>query len=363
MAIVPGSDGGVMAVSLMAGPARGAAMKMLTEARLADSISVFASPPGAQPQELIRSLNATAEKGEARHLVVPCEEERPVMAYASLFLENASRPTLARTCRLTSVAFALDSNALLEGGSCFLIEQLEFASDIFIQDSCDNKTFELARSIALTLNPRARIELLTATAIEGWIRNSETAFDFEVALGGAGWRQLMDESSPGLDHPGVVAFHYTARRPFHPGRFSHLLQHDFTGVFRAKGFFWLASRMNEVGGLNLAGSEVQCSSAGNWWAARDRATRESEMPERTRKEWQEPFGDRRQSFAVMALEIDRNVLRGRLDACLLTEAEMNEGERSWANLADPFPSWSAHAHHHHHECDHEHGEEHGCCQH
>jgi G3E family GTPase len=363
MAIVPGSDGGILSVSIMAGPARGIAMEMLTGARLADSISVFASPPGAQPEELIRSLNAIAEKGEARHLVVPCEEERPVMAYASLFLENASLPTLARTCRLTSVAFVLDSNALLEGGTCFLIEQLEFASDIFIEASSDDKTSELARSIALTLNPRARIELLTAKAIERWIRNSEKVFDFEAALGGAGWRRLMDESSPGLDHPGVVAFHYTARRPFHPGRFSHLLQHDFTGVFRAKGFFWLATRMDEVGGLNLAGSEVQCSSAGNWWATRDRATRESEMPGRTAKEWQEPFGDRRQSFAVMALEIDRGVLRSRLDACLLTEAEMNEGEKSWANLADPFPSWSSHAHHDHHECDHEHGEEHECCHH
>lgn len=363
MAIVPGKDGEVLSVSIMAGPARGAAMEMLTEARLADSVSVFPSPPGAQPEELIRQLNAIAEKGEARQLVIPCEEERPVMAYASLFLDNASLPTLARTCRLTSVAFALDSDSLLQGGTCFLIEQLEFASDIFIQASSDDKTFELARSIALTLNPCARIELLTAKAIEGWIRNSETAFDFEAALAGAGWRQLMDESSPRIDHPGVVAFHYTARRPFHPGRFSHLLQHDFTGVFRAKGFFWLATRMDEVGGLNLAGSEVQCSSAGNWWAARDRATRESQMPVRTAKEWQEPFGDRRQSFAVMALEIDRNVLRSRLDACLLTEAEMNEGEKNWANLADPFPSWS-HAHHHHHEeCDHEHGEEHECCQH
>ncbi|HEV2806148.1 MAG TPA: GTP-binding protein [Chthoniobacterales bacterium] len=362
MAIVPGRDGGVLSVSIMAGPAREAAMEMLTGARLADSISVFAGPPGAQPEELVRSLDAIAEKGEERHLVLLCEKERPVMAYASLFLENASLPTLARTCRLTSVALALDSNALLQGGTCFLIEQLEFASDIFIQASSDDKTFELARSIALTLNPRARIELLTAEAIEGWIRKSETAFDFEAALGGAGWRQLIDESSPRLGHPGVVAFHYTARRPFHPGRFSHLLQHEFTGVLRAKGFFWLATRMDEVGGLNLAGSEVQCSSAGNWWATRDRATRESEMPERTKKEWQEPFGDRRQSFAVIALENDRNVLRSRLDACLLTEAEMNEGEKNWANLADPFPSWSSHAHHHH-ECGHEPGKEHDCCQH
>ena len=124
--------------------------------------------------------------------------------------------------------------------------------------------------------------------------------------------------------------------------------------------------MDEVGGLNLAGSELHCSSAGKWWAARDDATRKAEMPERTRKEWQEPFGDRRQSFAVMGLDIEPKILQDRLGACLLTDSEMVEGENTWSVFADPFPSWSAHAHvhhHHHDECDHAHGDEHECCHH
>jgi G3E family GTPase len=164
----------------------------------------------------------------------------------------------------------------------------------------------------------------------------------------------------------ITAFGYRARRPFHPGRFRNLLQQNLPGVFRAKGFFWLASRMDEVGGLNLAGSELHCASAGAWWAARDHDTRESEMPERTRAEWQEPFGDRRQSFAIMALDVDHATLLSRLDACLLTDAEMTGGPESWKKLSDPFPSWSSHshAHHHDHPCDHDHGsEEHDCCHH
>jgi hypothetical protein len=145
-----------------------------------------------------------------------------------------------------------------------------------------------------------------------------------------------------------------------------LLEKGLRGVFRAKGFFWLATRMDEVGGLNLAGSELQCASAGHWWATRDVHSRESQMPERTRKQWQEPFGDRRQSFAVMALNVSQETLQHQLDGCLLTDDEMAVGERGWSAFPDPFPSWTAHshphAHHHDHECDHDHGShEHDCC--
>jgi G3E family GTPase len=192
-------------------------------------------------------------------------------------------------------------------------------------------------------------------------------FDFETALNGAGWRQLLDSKQQAFTpDKRVTAFGYQARRPFHPERFWNLLQRGWRGVFRAKGFFWLATRMDEVGGVNLAGSELHSASAGAWWAARDQSTRESEMPERTRAEWQEPFGDRRQSFAVMALDADRTRLRSSLDACLLTNEEMTGGPDTWEKFTDPFPSWSSHAHaqHHDHECDHHHdSEEHDCCHH
>src|SRR5204863_7487590 len=98
--------------------------------------------------------------------------------------------------------------------------------------------------------------------------------------------------------------------------------------------------------------------------ARDQSSRAAEMPERTRNEWKEPFGDRRQTFAIMALEVDRHTLQSQLDACLLTDEEMAEGPEGWKNFADAFPSWSSHAHHHDHDCDHHHdSEDHDCCHH
>jgi G3E family GTPase len=298
------------------------------------------------------------------------------MAYASLFAAGDLSRTLNEVSRLTNIAFAMETATLFDAilgrrtssqPACLVAEQMEFVSHIFLEQGARDSDFDLARSIASILNPRAKVARLSRSEVKTLCNISSTSFDFEAALNGAGWRQLLEAKQPaaGTDNK-ITAFGYRARRPFHPERFWNLLQHHWQNIFRAKGFFWLATRMDEVGGLNLAGSELHCASAGAWWASRDESSRETEMAERTRAEWQEPFGDRRQSFAVMALEADRATLQSALDACLLTDAEAAEGPESWQKFADPFPSWSAHAHAHHHddECGHDHGsEEHDCCHH
>jgi G3E family GTPase len=228
----------------------------------------------------------------------------------------------------------------------------------------EDPDLELARIIANALNPRAQVSDLSPATLERSLGNVETtSFDFAAALDGAGWRRLIDggESRKG-GQGNIVGFAYRARKPFHPERFWNLLQSGLPGVFRAKGFFWLATRMDLVGGLNLAGSELHCAGAGQWWAARDDHAREYEMPERTRKEWEEPFGDRRQAIAFMGLDFDPNALKAQLDACLLTNLEMSTGPESWRSLVDPFPSWTVHSHTH--ECNHDpESGDHECCHH
>jgi hypothetical protein len=116
--------------------------------------------------------------------------------------------------------------------------------------------------------------------------------------------------------------------------------------------------METVGGLNIAGSECFYSPAGQWWAAQthDHDSDHAEIPDRLKKEWAEPFGDRRQAIAFMGIDLDPASVTTQLDDCLLTESEMKSGEQSWAALPDPFPSWSAPKHEH--ECD-----DHDCCHH
>ncbi len=227
-----------------------------------------------------------------------------------------------------------------------------------MKDDPSDCNFLRARAVAAVLNPQARL-LLGSTSDK--LLDAEISFDFEAAFAGAGWRKLMDEE-PGVRQfdEGVAAFVYRARRPFHPEKFWNLIQSPFAGVFRAKGFFWLASRMSMVGGLNIAGSECHFSPAGEWWAANacDDRSHHHEIPDRLKKVWEEPFGDRRQAIVFMGIDFNPDDLRAQLDACLLSNSEMTAGEQSWATMPDPFPSWSSKAHDHDHECD-----DHDCCHH
>ena len=357
-------------VSIVAGPSAGALLEQIgaiKEKRL------LVLPPGAisaEGDQAFEQLGAIAQQGEVDRLIIGCDADTPPMAYASLFLS----PPLNEMARVTKTVLAIRSSALVDSlvrgtgdgelaSPCFLADQLEFVNYIVLEGGADDPDLKPARAIAKTLNPDAHVSTLSRETAKELLAQEGTPFDFTAAFDQAGWRQLIEADKPSQsEESNVASFAYRARRPFHPERFLALLEGGLRGVFRAKGFFWLATRMDLVGGLNLAGSELHCAGAGEWWAARDEHARQHEMPERTQKEWQEPFGDRRQAIAFMGFNFDSAAVRGQLDASLLTDSEMADGPDSWTGLPDPFPSWSVHVHSH--ECDHDHESgDHECCHH
>ncbi|MEN3367878.1 MAG: hypothetical protein V7609_21 [Verrucomicrobiota bacterium] len=327
------------------------------------------------PAEITKQIRLIADKNIVDHLIIKCDPDAPAIAYASLFLpHDDAGHALTGVASLITTILAVSPSALLDSllgrrrtegflAPCFMAEQIEFAGNIFLDGIQDSPDFKRARVIVSTLNPRAQVLELSSQALDRVLADTRTSFDFAAAVDGARWRKLIDaEERPGADAGAGMAFAYRARKPFHPQKLWSLLQSGFAGVLRAKGFFWLATRNDQVGGLNLAGSEFQVATAGKWWAARDEYVR-AEMPGRTGKEWKEPFGDRRQAIAFMGIDFDPNRLNAELDACLLTDLEMAGGEQSWRTLPDPFLSWSGESHHHH-DSGHEHdGEEHDCCHH
>jgi G3E family GTPase len=360
----------MMLVSIVAGPSGGALLEQIgaiKEKRL------LVLPPGAISSEgdhAFEQIRAIAEQGEADHVIIGCGSATPPMAYASLFLS----PPLSERARVTRTVLAIRSSDLVDalvrgpgdaepGSPCFLAEQLEFVNHIVLDGGGGDPDLKLARAVAKALNPHAQVSALSPETVKALLAQEGTPFDFTAALEQAGWRQLIEaEKVPQGEESDVASLAYLARRPFHPERFLALLEGGLRGIFRAKGFFWLATRMDLVGGLNLAGSELHCAGAGQWWAARDEPARQHEMPERTQKEWQEPFGDRRQAIAFMGLNFDPGAIKAQLDASLLTDSEMSGGPTSWLGFPDPFPSWSVHVHTH--ECDHDHESgEHECCHH
>jgi G3E family GTPase len=367
------ADKRILSVSIVAGPSASALLQKLDAMKMKRRLVLPGSAP--DPAEIEKQIRAIAEDGATDHLVIECDPETPAMAYASVFLPHGTTSgPLAQVARLATTALAITPSNLLDAlvhrrsvadlpSPCLIAEQLEFVDNIILDGPHDDSEFKRAQEIAFTLNPRAQVSPLSDEALERLLDLAGISFDFTAALDGAGWRKLIDADESARNRQGsVTAFAYRARRPFHPERFWDLLEGELPPIFRAKGFFWLATHMDMVGGLNLAGPELHCAPAGTWWAARENHARELEMPERTRKEWKEPFGDRRQAIAFMGIDFDDDAFKAQLDACLLTESEMAAGEESWGTLTDPFPSWSAHTHEH--ECDHDHeAGDHECCHH
>jgi len=332
---------------------------------------VAASAGGYDPLRIKAQISAIAGTGLVDHLIIECDSRTHPIAFASLFLPDGSADQrFAEIARLSSIVLAIDSETLLSSivkgnraqgvtSPCILADQIECADVIVLNGEPADHEFILARAVVSALNPSGRVIPASRETIAPRLFDAERSFDFEAGFAGAGWRKLMEgEPDSGRCDQNVTTFVYRARQPFHPEKFWNLIQTPFPGVFRAKGFFWLATRMSVVGGLNIAGSECHYSPAGQWWAAHDRDDNSgpAEIPARLKKEWAQPYGDRRQAIAFMGIEMDSRELSARLDACLLSGSEMKSGERSWAPLPDPFPVWSARAPDH--DCD-----EHDCCHH
>jgi len=329
------------------------------------------SSGGHCSEQITQQISTFAAKASVHHLLIECDSQTHPIAFASLFLPDDGRSNhLTQVAQLNSIVLAMEPESLINSivhgnrvsgvaSPCILADQIECADSIVLCGEPADETFILARAIASALNPRASLIERSRAAPSFKLLDNASSFDFEAAFAGAGWRKLMDEE-PGPRHgeEGVTAFMYRARRPFYPEKFWNLLQSPFPGVFRAKGFFWLATRMQFVGGLNIADSECHYSPAGTWWAAaaRDHHSEPLVVPDRLKKEWTEPFGDRRQAIAFMGIDVDPSGLAAQLDACLLDDSEMTSGEDAWAVLPDPFPAWSPKVHNH--EC-----EDHDCCHH
>lgn len=231
---------------------------------------------------------------------------------------------------------AQDERALVD----LITDQIEFA-DVIVLNKLDRLKAadrRSARALVRALNPTANIIGSEWGRVPlGTILNTG-AFDFEKAQAAPGWaRELRGEHTPESEAYGISSFVYRARRPFHPQRLMELFHSEWPGVVRSKGFFWLATRMEWVGELSHAGGMLQHKAIGFWWAVAPESDRL--QAREAIEDWDPNFGDRRQEIAIIGIDMDDEALRRRLDACLLTDAEMACGVRAWRSLPDPFPQW------------------------
>src|ERR1043165_65300 len=93
----------LMSVSIIAGPASDAVLEKV------GSIEVFKPTSRSKPEEIVARLRSIAESGEGAHLIIQCDADQPLMAYAFLFADE-----LADVSRLVSAGFAIDAGVLLD---------------------------------------------------------------------------------------------------------------------------------------------------------------------------------------------------------------------------------------------------------
>ncbi|WP_341894570.1 zinc metallochaperone GTPase ZigA [Ferrovibrio terrae] len=157
-----------------------------------------------------------------------------------------------------------------------------------------------------------------------------------------GWQQaLLGHHLPETEEYGIRSFVYRARRPFHPWRLYRWFNSEWKNVWRSKGFFWLATRMQHVGSWSQAGAVTRHERAGAWWATipQEHWPDDDEWQSSLDGIWHPDYGDRRQEIVLIGANMDEASLRRGFDACLLTDKEMAGGVEAWQTLRDPFPRW------------------------
>jgi G3E family GTPase len=148
---------------------------------------------------------------------------------------------------------------------------------------------------------------------------------------------------PETEEYGISSFVYRAREPFHPAKVHAVLNGPLSGVIRAKGHFWVATRPDWVAEFSLAGAISSVAPLGRWWASvpPERLPTHPEAKAEIAAKWAEPWGDRRQEIVFIGAGLDRKAITAALDAALLTTCDFTPG--AWAKLPDPFPEWRAKA--------------------
>jgi hypothetical protein len=103
----------------------------------------------------------------------------------------------------------------------------------------------------------------------------------------------------------------------------------FSGLHRSKGLFWLATRPGQMGSWSTAGAMLTLGSEMPWfccvseedWGADEDTLRA------IKNDFEGAWGDRRQEMVFIGERLDVEGLTKKLDACLLSRAEMRKWEK------------------------------------
>ena len=227
-----------------------------------------------------------------------------------------------------------------------LTDQIEFANVIILNktDLVDAKTVGLLKASIQKLNPSAKIITSDFSKVDPKEILNTKLFDFEEAQSSAGWQKELELEShtPETEEYGISSFVFRAQKPFHPERFWKYLNEDYpSGVIRAKGLFWLASRPNDAINFSQAGGSSRLEKAGVWWISmpfNERLNYESfvDNKEYIESKWDKQWGDRMNELVFIGQNIKKEKMIADLENCLLQDNEQKLFDNK-IRFSDPFP--------------------------
>ena len=227
-----------------------------------------------------------------------------------------------------------------------LTDQIEFANVIILNktDLVDAKTVGLLKASIQKLNPSAKIITSDFSKVDPKEILNTKLFDFEEAQSSAGWQKELELEShtPETEEYGISSFVFRNQKPFHPERFWKYLNEEYpSGVIRAKGLFWLASRPNDAINFSQAGGSSRLERAGVWWISmpfNERINYQSfvDNKEYIESKWHKQWGDRINELVFIGQDIDKEKMIADLENCLLQDIDQKQFE-SKRGFADPFP--------------------------
>lgn len=230
---------------------------------------------------------------------------------------------------------AVGSDELADGRTVaqVVVGQAEFA-DVLVLNHPDASTLAVLRRLA----PLARITV-------GVDRVEQALHHLDPATRRGKDRDPHDPllaGQPPLDADGPIALvEFTAQRPFHPQRLHTAVDLLLEGVIRTRGRAFLANRLDDVMWIESAGGGVLVEHAGTWLAAMSPNEFAYTDPERcaiAATQWDERFGDRQTSMAVLVCGAAPAEITDALHGALLTDDELSRPDE-WPHYPDPFGEW------------------------
>nr|WP_320410736.1 GTP-binding protein [Candidatus Viridilinea mediisalina] len=112
-------------------------------------------------------------------------------------------------------------------------------------------------------------------------------------------------------------------------------------VLRAKGTFWLATRVHRAGQLQKTGRYLAMGGGALWLAAvpRNEWPQAAEVDAYVARYWDATVGDCRQELVCIGIKMNESAIRTALDAALLTDEELALDPEGWQQFDDPLPAW------------------------